>query len=181
MDILSNIDHVIAVYTYSLPHASIPLVIVEDAVQWTTLKACDVWQKGGIILTRKDIQQGQDVFALRFLHMQEHASFVSWEDILLSLEIDHAHVRHACEAMLRVMLIDLREYMVQENIHEDMCTMLGISLSRIQSFLSVASMDDAMQKIFAEYSTRCQEKNMTHEDLVALYGHLLSLTHHWNG
>ena len=136
---LTDLESVTSVYSYTLPQGDIPLVIVGKKVDRALLRQIDIRSEGGIILTRKDIEDGKDVFALRFLHMQQHSTLIAGKDVLKKLEIQKKHARHALESMFRVTLIDLRELLVQSDVHKDLAEKLALSLARVHSYADLRS------------------------------------------
>ncbi|USN56997.1 MAG: hypothetical protein H6766_00545 [Candidatus Peribacteria bacterium] len=88
----------------------VPVIIIKDDAEMADIPT-DMRKKDGIIiLTRDDLKQGADVFALTFVHMKEYCTLLKGKDRLANLDIKKKHVRHHIETLARQMLIDTREY-----------------------------------------------------------------------
>lgn len=61
------------------------------------------------MLTQTDVQQGADVFALRFLHMQQHSTLLHGVDVLGKIALHKKDVRSDLEREARQKAIQLRE------------------------------------------------------------------------
>lgn len=123
----------IAQYTYDVMNRSIPVIILKHDEQMDTVPSDIKTKDGIIILTRDDLRDGADVFALTFVHMQEYCTLVNWKDRLKTLKIKKKHVRHHIETLARQMLIDTREYeysQTQRSLVRDHCL---LALHRIAS------------------------------------------------
>lgn len=161
---------VIAVYAYDLPHATIPLVIVSKKIKRDELRKGTDWNAWGIVLTKKDVEDGQDVFALRFLHMKKHAKHIAWKNLLKKIEIKQPQARLALEGMLRVTLIDMREILMQEVIDEDMIDMLALSIDRIASYTQLVSWSQKAWKQHVETCLDiCKKDVCSHDELEVIY------------
>lgn len=167
---LIDIVGVVSVYAYDVPHRTIPLVIVSKKVKWEILRGATDWDAWWIILTKKDVEDGQDAFALRFLHMKKHAKHIAWKDMLKKIEIKQPQARLALEGMLRVTLIDMREILMQEIIDEDMIDMLALSIDRIASYTQLVSGSQKAWKKHVETCLDiCQKDVCSHDELEVIY------------
>lgn len=104
-------DKLISLYHYlKWPEDIIPVFILKemdfssfDGIKW------DLEDKHFIVLTQDDIMRGNDIFPLKFLHMQHNSTLQRWVDILPSLIIEKKYLRATIEFELRNKLIQLRE------------------------------------------------------------------------
>lgn len=104
-------EQLISVYSYEQSvGVFVPIIVVKtmNFVVMSKMKK-DFEGKMFIVLTEDDIQRGQDVFALKYLHMMKHADLLLGEDVLLTLTIDKQNLRDNLEFELRSKLIQLRE------------------------------------------------------------------------
>jgi len=167
---LEGVDGVLAVYAYNLPQWIIPLVIVSKKVDRKNLQSAYGWSNWCIVLTKKDIKEGKDVFALRFLHMKAHANLLFWKDLLKKIHIKNEPARLALESMLRVTLIDMREYMLQNSIKKHVIDRISLSLDRIASYTNVIESKHKTWKNQIHTCIEiCAKDDFQYEDLMTIY------------
>lgn len=124
-----GMPHVQSVYTYALPHTTIPLLVVD---QVPVLSDTRHGVQGIVVLTWDDISHGVDAFALTYVHMHARSTFVSWEDIFAELTYQPAQVINHMELLLRSTIIDMREIMVlQLPITPAFARQIGVCLDRV--------------------------------------------------
>lgn len=170
-----KIKGVVAAYMYTVPHGMIPLIIVTKKINWEALHVLDMWNQGCIILTKKDIQNGKDVFALRFLHMQQHTIFLGGKDLLASIEVEPTYARRDLETMLRVTLIDLREMMVQGTFSGG--KQLALTIDRIYAYVPlIHQTEQGFTKQYKKSLQLCEKEHMNYKDMVYIYDMLVETT-----
>ncbi len=168
-----------AVYEYKLPQGEIPLVIVDHtAINRDILKKEFSRSKWCIVLTHDDVKHGTDVFALRFLHMQQRTVFVGGEELLKDIKIKKDNLREEFEYVLRSLLIDLREMILLPNIHKTTHSMLELALDRI--LVAAEELGEKHHKghewELKDAIDACHAHKVDHEFLVMLYKKIEHLT-----
>lgn len=99
-------SNLIAIYEYG----AIPIFIFKNA-NFIKLEASKKYLEKElfIMLDKDDINNGSDIFALKFLHIKNHAKLILGTPIFEKLKIRKEDIRFTLEADLRNKLIQLRE------------------------------------------------------------------------
>ena len=100
-----------SVYSYDIhAHSTIPVFVLSQ-IDFEVLDSMkkDFEGKDFIILSTDDVTNWNDIFPLKFLHMQNHSKLEEWKDILKDLKIDKQHLRLNIESELRNKRVQLRE------------------------------------------------------------------------
>lgn len=115
-------EHIAALYTYAMSSEwTATVVIVEqfDASVVSSLQE-SVWKDEQIIvLTRDDLEYGNDVYSIELLHMQWKSVCAWWDDLLAAVAVPADKLRPYLEGGMRHVLIDLREAMSRQSKSED--------------------------------------------------------------
>lgn len=110
-------DWLVSIYLYQKGTEKIPVFIVKEVnfVFLNSIKTFFVREKF-IILTQDDINEGNDVFCLKLLHIRNHSELFHGNDILWAIKFIIPHLRSALELEIRNKRIQLREeYLTQDN------------------------------------------------------------------
>lgn len=131
-NIITALDsNLVSYYHYQIDTNNlIPVFVLQkmDFTVFDTIKA-DFEKKQFIILTQDDITSGNDIFPLKFLHMQQNSTLVQGIDSLSSLIIQKNLLRLNIEFELRNKLIQLREsYLSFEGKKEFLLYILPVML-----------------------------------------------------
>jgi len=109
-------DWLLSIYLYQKGNESIPVFIVNDVnlVFLNSIRSFFAREKF-IILTQDDINEGNDVFCLKLLHIKNHSTLFYGNDILFDFTINISDLRSALELEIRTKRIQLREdYLSQD-------------------------------------------------------------------
>ncbi len=103
-------DWLISLYLYEKSNETIPVLIVKeiDFVFLDSLRKLFV-NEHFILLTQDDIHEGSDVFCLKLLHIKNHSTLFSGNDVLSLLQFTISDLRSAIELEIRNKRIQLRE------------------------------------------------------------------------
>lgn len=110
-------DWLVSIYLYQKGTEKIPVFIVKEVnfVFLNSIRPFFVHEKF-IILTQDDINEGNDVFCLKLLHMRNHSELFHGNDILWAIKFIIPQLRSALELEIRNKRIHLREeYLSQDN------------------------------------------------------------------
>ena len=128
----TKMQQIQSVYTYMLPHTTVPLLIVKSWADLPHLMAHQHALQGIVVLTPNDIQHGVDAFALTYVHMHARSSLEYWDEVFANLIYQRDQVINHMELLLRSTLIDLREMMVLDRATTPLFTQqLILCLDRI--------------------------------------------------
>lgn len=106
----------LSIYLYQKGDGHIPVFIVEEInfVFLNSIRSFFAREKF-IILTQDDINEGNDVFCLKLLHIKNHSKLFYGNDILSDIKIEKSDLRSALELEIRNKRIQLREdYLSQD-------------------------------------------------------------------
>jgi len=70
------------------------------------------------MITQDEIDNGCDVFPLKFLHMKNHSNLILWKDVFSSLILQKSDLQQMIEFQLRTKMIQLREDFLSKSIEE---------------------------------------------------------------
>lgn len=136
-DLLTTVlwnDGFVAVYSYAIaPEKNATVIVVETFTQdiATELKALCWESEQVIVLSRNDLEYGDDVYSVPLLHMQVRWVCEWGEDLLSSMHITSKELRPHLEWMMRHVLIDLREAIVRKSPSQDVKLWMGAQYDRI--------------------------------------------------
>jgi hypothetical protein len=139
-------NELIAVYSYEQSGGIfVPVIIVKkmNFLQFAEMKE-DFENKQFIILTEDDIINGQDAFALKYLHMMKHGDLLFGEDVLLNITIDKQTLRDNLEFEIRSKLIQLREAYLSFDGDTDFLTLILPVMELIWEGILVLVDDDTV-------------------------------------
>lgn len=96
-------------------------VIVLETLNYTILQGVKpyiekFYKKTGIyplLLTKREVLNGVDVFPLDFLNLKNTVTVLYGEDVFKNLKVDKKHVRHSLEFEVRSKLMNLRRVILQ--------------------------------------------------------------------
>jgi len=109
-------DWLVSIYLYQKGDVQVPVFVVEEVnfVFLNTIRSFFAREKF-IILTQDDINEGNDVFCLKLLHIKNHSELFYGNDILLHIKFIKSDLRSALELEIRNKRIQLREdYLSQD-------------------------------------------------------------------
>ncbi len=178
MEQLEKISSILSVYKYTLPSGDIPLIIIDEKAERDALSKAYQRSNGCVVITHDDLKHGRDVFALRFLHMQQRSNLVTGEDLLDGLKLKKDNVRNELESILRLLLIDLREMILLPKIHQNALSMVTLALDRILLGIEIFGKKHH-KKYEQELETaleQCKKWSIDHEFLKSLYAQIEHLT-----
>jgi hypothetical protein len=103
-------DQLVAVYSYEIKKGSIPIFVMKH-VDFSVLQSYKkhFQNEKFIMLTQDEIDNGCDVFPLKFLHMKNHSTLVFGSDVFSSIKIEKSDLKHILELHLRTKMVQLRE------------------------------------------------------------------------
>lgn len=107
----------ISIYLYQKGNITIPVFILEE-VNFVFLDSIRPFfsREQFIILTQDDINQWNDVFCLKLLHIKNHSELFYGNDMLSNIQSNSSDLRSALELEIRNKRIQLREeYLSQDN------------------------------------------------------------------
>ena len=92
-------------------------------------KPTDWWlkkkQPAPIFLSREEIENGHDAFAIEFLDIRAAYKFLHGEDVVAGIEVEPSHHRHQVEHELRSRLLRLRErYLVLQKDRRELTRLM---------------------------------------------------------
>lgn len=187
---LIAIDGVQSVYAYTLPHATVPLLVVHDAKMLPLIPKSTFLYPGMVILTPDDIAHGVDAFALTYVHMHTRSVFIHGKEVFPTLQYKNEHVINHMELLLRSLLIDLREMMVlHHQIHPQFVQQVLLSLDRIlvgryysqkkahttNALVDLAKHIDLAWWVHIERCLHCLSGKQVQKSVQAIYDDLLAL------
>jgi len=124
----------IALYSYAISPWNEAAVVVVDTftsdIAESLKKVCTKSQQI-IILTRNDLEYGDDVYSVPLLHMQIRGVCEWGEDLFGSISITGKELRPHLEWMMRHVLIDLREAMTRKSPSEEVKKWMSAQYDRI--------------------------------------------------
>jgi len=112
--------NLVSLYVYKTLNADIYIILIKtmDFKKFDDLKKILKWKKF-IMLTLDDIENGADIFALKFLNIKNNSDLLFWKDILKNIKIKKSDLRQNIEYELRTKLIQLREWFLSTWWHSD--------------------------------------------------------------
>lgn len=107
----------VSIYLYQRWTEKIPVIIIKEVnfVFLNSIRSFFVHEKF-ILLTQDDINEGNDVFCLKLLHIKNHSELYYGNDVLWEIKFIISDLRSALELEIRNKRIQLREeYLSQDN------------------------------------------------------------------
>ena len=101
------------------------LIKLNKTVRWWSKKK----QPTPIFLSREEIRNAHDAFAIEFLDIKAAYQILHGEDVVANISVDPSHHRHQVEHELRSRLLRLRErYVAAQNDRRELTQLLVQSL-----------------------------------------------------
>jgi len=104
--------NLLALYEYQQTVDKIIPVFILEKMDFVNLVELKKYFEGQsfIVLTRSDLENGADIFALKFIRMKKYAKLFAWTNILHSVQVKKSDLRYNLEIEIRNKLIQLREW-----------------------------------------------------------------------
>lgn len=181
----------VAVYAYAMsPDVDTTVIIVEEFTSEISAAVQRVFKKDKqvIIVTRNDLEYGNDVYSIPLLHMQIRSVCERWDDVLWQQKITSGDIRPHLEGMIRHVLIDLREAIVRKSLVKDVKKWLIAQYDRILCWCAFYvwmeawfTQEEMETVVDTHWEVNCLkigqllENVKTHEDLLELHQHMYEL------
>ena len=142
----------LVVYASPAAGADTPTLALVDLVSADDLRACAgrvaTWHEAGLatplVLAAREFGRSLDTFPFEFGAILAEHAVVCGHDPFAGLQVDPAHLRHACEVQARSHLLHLREgYIETQGRADALAELLGRSAAPLAALLvSVARLHD---------------------------------------
>lgn len=104
-------DNLVSLVEYQTGTDVTHLAVCRD-LDFETLQKLKQLEEIPLLLTKKELVDGVDVFPIEFLNIKQHHTILHGEDFLKDIHVSKEHLRHQLEFEIRSKLIHLRgEYL----------------------------------------------------------------------
>ena len=104
-------DNLVSLVEYQTGDDVTHLAVCRD-LDFETLQKLKQLEEIPLLLTKKELVDGVDVFPIEFLNIKQHHTILHGEDFLKDIHVSKEHLRHQLEFEIRSKLIHLRgEYL----------------------------------------------------------------------
>lgn len=104
-------DNLVSLVEYQTGTDVTHLAVCRD-LDFETLQKLKQLEEIPLLLTKKELVDGVDVFPIEFLNIRQHHTILHGEDFLKDIHVSKEHLRHQLEFEIRSKLIHLRgEYL----------------------------------------------------------------------
>ncbi len=186
----TKMEQVQSLYTYMLPHTTVPLLVVKSWANLPHLLAHQHVLQGIVVLTPNDIQHGVDAFALTYVHMHARSDLQFGDEVFANLVYQREQVINHMELLLRSTLIDLREMIVLDRATTPLfAQQLILCLDRLlcgrryvknmaiepMDLLALTDLIDGEWDIDTQWLITLLRKQVSKRQLPSIYDNLLAL------